>query len=145
MPQLSSDSISNIWGIAPTFVATIGHPHAIASNITLGNPSVYEGSTKIAAVNISLITSSWGSDPIIYNSEVNIKDEINKFVNLLKLHYNDKKIILYNERYTSKIAQYCISLSNKKKSNRRDKNEIDMISASLILNSYLDSIKFKLN
>lgn len=84
-------------------------------------------------------------DPIIYNSEVNIKDEINKFVNLLKMHYNDKKIILYNERYTSKIAQYCISLSNRKKSDRRNKNEIDMISASLILNSYLDSIKFKLN
>ena len=82
-------------------------------------------------------------DPVVYNSEVNIKDEIEKFVSLLKENYPDKEIVLHNERYTSKIAQYCISVSNKKKSDRRNKNEIDMISASLILNSYLDSIKLK--
>ena len=82
-------------------------------------------------------------DPVVYNSEVNIKDEIEKFVSLLKENYPDKEIVLHNERYTSKIAQYCISVSNKKKSDRRNKNEIDMISASLILNSYLESIKLK--
>ena len=82
-------------------------------------------------------------DPVVYNSEVNIKDEIEKFISLLKENYTDKEIVLHNERYTSKIAQYCISVSNKKKSDRRNKNEIDMISASLILNSYLESIKLK--
>lgn len=47
----------------------------------------------------------------------------------------------WDERFTSKMAADSLIESGMKKKKRRDKSNLDIVSASLMLQSYLDSIK----
>ena len=51
---------------------------------------------------------------------------------------------MYDERFTSAIAHQAMIMGGAKKSTRRDKSIIDEISATIILNDYLESNKNKL-
>ena len=66
---------------------------------------------------------------------------IEPFVNRLKKVYPDLKVDRYDERFTSKMAFDAMITGGLKKQKRRDKSLIDKISATLILQSYLESIK----
>ena len=59
------------------------------------------------------------------------------FIRLLKKTYPLVKVDTYDERYTSKIAKDTILMMGKNKKFRRDKSNIDKLSASIILQSYL--------
>ena len=66
---------------------------------------------------------------------------IEPFVNRLKKVYPDLKVDRYDERFTSKMAFDAMITGGLKKQKRQDKSLIDKISATLILQSYLESIK----
>lgn len=79
-------------------------------------------------------------DPVIYGSECNIMDEIDNFVCIFKSKYQ-KEVVLFNERYTTNIAKYCIYNDNMSKKNKRDKGLLNKVSSAVILESYLNSLK----
>ena len=56
-----------------------------------------------------------------------------------KEKYPNKKICLVDERFTSKIAQKAIFSSGVKKTKRKDKSLVDKVSATIILQDYLNS------
>jgi putative Holliday junction resolvase len=58
------------------------------------------------------------------------------FKKLLK-NFPDKHIELIDERYTTSLALHAIREANLKKKLRRDKNLVDCISATIILQNYL--------
>jgi len=58
-----------------------------------------------------------------------------------KLGQNSIEIIRCDERFTSKMAQNSLITSGMKKKKRQDKSNLDIISAALLLQSYLDSQK----
>ncbi len=62
---------------------------------------------------------------------------VKKFVELLKKTFPLIPVKLIDERYTSKIASKAILDAGKNKKYRREKSNVDKISASLILQSYL--------
>lgn len=55
--------------------------------------------------------------------------------------YNNITITLWDERFTSKLASDSMLESGMKRKKRQQKGNIDIISASLMLQSYLDSRK----
>lgn len=63
------------------------------------------------------------------------------FIQLLKKTFPLIPVKLIDERYTSKIASKAILDAGKNKKYRREKTNIDKISASLILQSYLFNSK----
>lgn len=63
---------------------------------------------------------------------------INLFIKKLKKTYPEKRIYLEDERFTSQMALRIIVDGGVKKMNRRDKSIVDKISASIILQSFLD-------
>ena len=65
---------------------------------------------------------------------------ITPLVARLKKSYPDKEIVLYDERFTSVIAQRTIIESGIGKMARRDKAIVDRVAATIILQSYMDSI-----
>ena len=67
---------------------------------------------------------------------------INPFVKKLERIYPDKKIVLVDERFTSKIAFQSMIEAGLKKKQRQNKELVDQISAALILQGYLESRKF---
>ncbi len=71
----------------------------------------------------------------------NIESSILKFIIKLQIRITNVRIIRYDERFTSKIASQVIIDSGIKKSKRKNKSLIDKISATIILQSYLESNK----
>ena len=72
-----------------------------------------------------------------------IESEISSFINSLSLNFPLISIERYDERYTSKIALDFLIKSGAKKKKRKNKNLIDKISATIILQSYLESKNIK--
>ena len=63
---------------------------------------------------------------------------INPFIKKLKRTYPEKHIYLADERFTSQMAFRTMIEGGVKKKDRKDKSMIDKISASIILQSFLD-------
>ncbi len=63
---------------------------------------------------------------------------IDPFVRKLKKHYSDKNIVMVDERFTSKMAVRAMIEGGAKKKTRQNKALIDSISATIILQSYLE-------
>lgn len=53
--------------------------------------------------------------------------------------FPDKKLFLHDERFTSKMALEAMIAGGTKKKDRRKKENLDKISATIILQSYLES------
>ncbi len=55
--------------------------------------------------------------------------------------YSDKKVVLVDERFTSKMAmQSMITMGSKKKDRKEKAGNLDKISAAIILQTYLDQL-----
>lgn len=67
-----------------------------------------------------------------------IEKQILKFISTIKQKLPNVRIIRHDERFTSKLASQVIMDSGLKKRRRRNKSIIDKISATIILQSYLE-------
>jgi putative Holliday junction resolvase len=72
-------------------------------------------------------------------SKSDVTQAIDKFANELKRKFTGE-IILWDEHYTSAIAQAKVIESVTKKSKRRDKGLLDQNSAAVILQEYINSL-----
>jgi putative Holliday junction resolvase len=68
---------------------------------------------------------------------------IHPFLDWFRKEFPGIPLVLYDERFTSKMAEDAIIRSGVPKTLRRDKSLVDKISAALILQSYLDSRKYQ--
>jgi putative Holliday junction resolvase len=68
---------------------------------------------------------------------------INPFIKRLKKTYPEKHIYLADERFTSQMAIRTMVEGGVKKRDRQDKSMVDKISASIILQSFLDNRSYK--
>lgn len=72
-------------------------------------------------------------------SESDISIEQEKFAAVLQKKFPTLKIVRVDEAFTSKMAAQSMIMSGMKKSDRQKKENLDMISAALILRSYLEN------
>lgn len=69
--------------------------------------------------------------------------QIRPFVNRLRKAYPNLPVEMADERFTTKIAQRAMIDGGLKKSDRNNKNgTVDMVSATIILQTYMDSKLF---
>jgi len=67
--------------------------------------------------------------------------DVDVFLKRLKKSFPDIPVVLEDERFTSVLAHRAMIDGGMKKSDRRDKNSVDKISAAIILQSFLDKKK----
>lgn len=72
------------------------------------------------------------------NTPSESKKFVDQFIKQLKNNFPEIAIELIDERFTSKIASQSMLMSGMKKSDRRKKENVDLISAILILQSFLE-------
>ncbi len=72
-------------------------------------------------------------------TDTNATTLVQEFVNRFKKVFPAKELILHDERFTSKMALDAMIEGGTKRSDRRKKGNIDKISATIILQSYLES------
>lgn len=65
---------------------------------------------------------------------------VDPFVKHLERKFPDKKIVRYDERFTSTMAHQAMLAGGLKKKARQDKELVDMISATIILQDYMSSV-----
>lgn len=70
------------------------------------------------------------------SSEITLLQE--KFVKTFNQKFPEMRVERINEMFTSKMAAQSLIISGMKKSDRQKKENIDMVSAAIILQSYLD-------
>ncbi|MEG0011446.1 MAG: Holliday junction resolvase RuvX [Muribaculaceae bacterium] len=68
---------------------------------------------------------------------------ITPFLNRLKKELPDVPVEMFDERFTSVLAHQAMLVGGAKKSTRQDKGLVDEISATIILNDYLQSYQAK--
>lgn len=68
---------------------------------------------------------------------------IEPFVAKLTATYPNCRVVLHDERFTSVIAHRAMIDGGMKKMARRDKAVVDKISATIILQSFMDSLQYK--
>ncbi|QDP84361.1 Holliday junction resolvase RuvX [Chryseobacterium sp. SNU WT5] len=67
-----------------------------------------------------------------------IETNILTFIDQFKIDFPDIAVARFDERFTSKMASFFISQSGKNKKKRQEKGLIDKVSATLILQNYLE-------
>jgi putative Holliday junction resolvase len=75
-----------------------------------------------------------GNPAQIHHLVVGLKRKLEKL-------YPEKEVVFQDERYTSEEAKEIIRHSGVKKKKRRDKNLVDKVSAVLILQDYMESLR----
>jgi putative holliday junction resolvase len=81
--------------------------------------------------------------PVNLNSQdTDITADVRKFADILRNQFPAIPLHFYDERFTSKMALQSMIDSGTKKKDRREKGNLDKISAVIILQSFLSSNKF---
>jgi putative Holliday junction resolvase len=71
-------------------------------------------------------------------------EEVEQFIERLKVE-TGCEVVVWDERFTSTIAQQTLRDMGTTKSQRRDKGRVDAMAAAVILQSFLDSTKRSLS
>jgi putative Holliday junction resolvase len=79
----------------------------------------------------------------LFNNESHSTAGVNQFVNEVRNKFKSYPIHLHDERFTSKLALDAMIRSGSKKSDRRKKENIDKLSATIILQSYMEAKSFR--
>ncbi|MBA3648661.1 MAG: Holliday junction resolvase RuvX [Chitinophagales bacterium] len=82
-----------------------------------------------------------GDPKNLNNTPSQVSATINKFIEALKKRFPFIPVKRIDERFTSKMAQQTILAAGKNKKARRDKSLLDKVSAVILLQSYLQTIK----
>jgi putative Holliday junction resolvase len=91
----------------------------------------YFGENRVDEVVIGLPTDLKGNV-----SEV--ETDILKFIEIFQKEFPMIKVHRFDERFTSKMASFFISQSGKNKKKRQEKGLIDKVSATIILQNFLE-------
>jgi putative Holliday junction resolvase len=80
-----------------------------------------------------------GMPKTLKNEDSEIAPKVRAFVDVLHRTFPDKKVNLIDERFTSRMAMQAMIEGGMKKKDRRDKSNVDKISATIILQSFLNA------
>src|SRR6185295_13503498 len=75
------------------------------------------------------------------NEDTDMTEHVRKLVAALNQKFPDKPVALVDERFTSSIAMRTMIDGGMSKKDRRVKGNVDKISATIILQSYMESAK----
>lgn len=82
-----------------------------------------------------------GMPKTLLNEDSAIAPMVRKFIDVLKIQFPTKPVHLADERFTSSIAMKAMIDGGMKKKDRQVKGNVDKISATIILQSFIDRVK----
>jgi len=82
-----------------------------------------------------------GMPKTLLNKDSELAPLVRKFIETLKIRFPQKPVHLVDERFTSSMALRTMIDGGMKKKDRQVKGNVDKISATIILQSFLDSVK----
>jgi putative holliday junction resolvase len=127
------------YGTKRTGIATTDPEQIIASGLTTVETPKLKDWLKEYLVAETVETIVVGLPLHEDGNPAQIANIVDSFVAWLKSKFPEITIERMDERYSSRLAKEAILLSGAKKQKRRDKALVDKISASIILNDWMQS------
>lgn len=126
------------YGKVRTGIAVTDDMQIIASGLTtVETPKLVDFLNKYFSEN-SVDEVVIGLPTDLKGNMSDIETEIQKFILVFEKEFPDKIINRLDERFTSKMASFFISQSGKNKKQRQEKGLIDKVSATILLQNFLD-------
>jgi putative Holliday junction resolvase len=82
-----------------------------------------------------------GMPKTLKNEDSQTAPQVRSFVEQLKVSFPGKPVHLVDERFTSSLARHSMLESGVSKKDRREKGNVDKISAVIILQSFMSSVR----
>lgn len=95
---------------------------------------------KKVVVQEKIDTIVLGEPKRLNNEDTHISENVRLLKDALLVNFPSLAIVLIDERFTSKMASQAISMMGKSKNTHQNKGLVDKVSATLILQSYLQSL-----
>ncbi len=127
------------FGLKRTGVALTDEFNIIASGLTTVDSKELITFLK-KTVSEKIVDTIVLGDPKRLNGEAShITANVHLLFDVLKKEFPNVEVVLYDERFTSKMASRAIYESGISKSKRTNKELIDEVSATILLQSYMQS------
>lgn len=104
---------------------------------TVNTPDIFTFLKKYVAAN-EVVTIVVGEPKQMDNTPSAIGPQVNAFVEKLKTELPQIKVDRYDERFTSKMAHSTMLAGGLGKKQRQDKALVDKVSATILLQSYME-------
>lgn len=125
------------FGLKRTGIAITDEANIIASPLTTVDSKDLMSFLKETVVKSKVGTIVLGEPKRLNNEDSHITENVRMLKTVLEKEFPAQKIVLMDERFTSKMAFQSMIDSGMKKKQRQEKGTVDMISAAIILQSYL--------
>ncbi len=130
------------FGLKRTGIAITDEANIIASPLTTVDSKDLMTFLKETVVKSKVGTIVLGEPKRLNNEDSHITENVRLLKTALEKEFPAQKIVLMDERFTSKMAFQSMIDSGMKKKQRQEKGTVDMISAALILQSYMANLSF---
>ena len=128
------------FGLKRTGLAITDENNIIASGLkTIDSKQLLsELKQLVTSKNVGVIVL--GEPKRLNNEPTHITENVHILFGVLKKEFPLLEVVLYDERFTSKMASQAISMSGLSKNKKQDKGLMDEVSATILLQSYMCSI-----
>jgi putative Holliday junction resolvase len=128
------------FGLKRTGIAITDEMNIIASGLkTIDSKILMEELKQIFSKN-KVSTIVLGEPKRLDGSDSHITENVRLLFDHLKKTFPTMEVVKYDERFTSKMASQSISMMGLSKSKKENKSLIDEVSATILLQSYMQSI-----
>jgi putative Holliday junction resolvase len=128
------------FGLKRTGIAITDEANIIASPLTTVDSKGLMTFLKDTVVKSKVGTIVLGEPKRLNNEDSHITENVRMLKTVLEKEFPAQKIVLMDERFTSKMAFQSMIDSGMKKKQRQEKGTVDMISAAIILQSYMETL-----
>jgi putative Holliday junction resolvase len=127
------------FGLKRSGLAITDSSNIIASPLETVDTSILMSYLKTLFQREEVDTIVLGEPKRLNNLDTHISENVRLFHSALEKEFKHMRIVLIDERFTSKIASQTIHSMGLKKSKKQDKGLVDQISATVLLQSFLYS------
>lgn len=126
------------YGTRRVGIAVTDPQQIIASPVTTIDPKDLSSFLKAYSENEEVEQVVMGFPLKEDGSPTDLTETVDRIIGYLKAEFPQINFIKHDERYTSKLARQSMVKGGFKKKTRRQKSKLDQISATLILQSYME-------
>ena len=128
------------FGLKRTGIAITDDMNIIASGLKTIDSKVLIDELKKLVSNNNVDTIVIGEPKRLDGTDSHISENVRLLFEHLKKTFPLLNIVKYDERFTSKMASQTIAMMGFSKSKKQDKSLVDEVSATIILQSYMQSV-----
>lgn len=128
------------FGLKRTGIAITDEMNIIASGLKTIESKVLIDELKTLVSNKNVDTIVIGEPKRLDGTDSHISENVRILFEHLKKTFPTISIVKYDERFTSKMASQTIAMMGFAKSKKQDKSLVDEVSATIILQSYMQSV-----